>query len=59
MQATDTPAPVEPPKTTTPSLDMTGSTMQTTAQNTSFESLFPQDDLGTLIANNRKNKTVN
>jgi len=59
MQATDTPAPVEPPKTTTPSLDMAGSTMQTTAQNTSFESLFPEDGLGTLIANSKKNKMVN
>ena len=46
-------------ETTAPALDMTGSTMQTAAQNTSFESLFPQDDLGTLIANSRKNKTVN
>ena len=56
MQATDTPAPVEPPKTTAPSLNMTGSTMQSAAQNTSFESLFPQDSLGTLIANKKNNK---
>jgi hypothetical protein len=51
-----TPAPRN--ETTAPALDMTGSTMQTAAQNTSFESLFPEDDLGTLIANSRKNKTV-
>ena len=56
MQAADTPAPVEPPKTTAPSLNMTGSTMQSAAQNTSFESLFPQDSLGTLIANKKNNK---
>ena len=50
-------APNQPQERKAPSLDMTGTTMQTAGQDTTFSTLFPRDSIGALLAN--RNKTVN
>ena len=50
--------PNQPQERKAPSLDMTGTTMQTAGQDTTFSTLFPRDSIGALLANRNKNTRV-